>query len=792
VEGFEMSDDFGVQKISIYGSFGEFTVGGPANALKAKYILTKIRPGADGTWDTQLASHMLPWREVFSVEKLSFDELLQRDLDDSRVAHNLIPYLLGDQGMVARFFPPILAVITPRSTNKTGIDDYYPAEGAAGSFGSLFEFDQVMCDGKKSPLGRLAYNPQKCAFIIADGQHRAMAVLALHRQLTKDWKGSAYASYYSHIEISPEDVRHLELPVCLVYFPELTESNTELAKRGITLPKVCRELFVVVNRSAKEVSRSRELLLDDNDLAARLMRRTLSALKGRVDSGEAVAKVNSFAYGDAESDTGKQVASGVLEYCSAVALYKMHSVISFCRPEALHLNKSVDVSSLLNARNADRPAALLLGAEVTERKRITKLSGNSIPPVELKGIIAKLGDLADSILLPLFDTFRPFQVHNESVLQLKLHLSDDTMKSDPIQNKCANLIFEGSGVRSVFEEHVERMREIREELIEEKKEVPKHIQRQIDFCHSVVKALGDHERSFQRRRACLLFGIDYTAVDDGRISDEDRATMEMRARSIYTAVSTQAFQLGFVMAICNVVQAIENAKVAATDMLRYPERLAITRGIVKAFIAGLNRFFAPESVSHRSLSGLVEKRRVQVFDSQANAEGLRRLHAMSVPELNERQWPFFRYVILELVHSELCWPSVEESFRQQGSVFEWYQMALPSLLRSIHAFRQGYIDAAVAASRKDGDFVSEITMLKGMISGQGGNGDAIAAAVSAREAERDAEVIAEARKYIKASLGGFESLPQMASRLGVQLSPEGQPPATADVSAVDGDAVEQS
>ena len=48
--------------------------------------------------ECELASEMRPWREVFNVEELSFDELLQRDLDDSRVAHDLIPYLLGESG----------------------------------------------------------------------------------------------------------------------------------------------------------------------------------------------------------------------------------------------------------------------------------------------------------------------------------------------------------------------------------------------------------------------------------------------------------------------------------------------------------------------------------------------------------------------------------------------------------------------------------------------------------------------------------------------------------------------
>ncbi|MDE0553882.1 MAG: hypothetical protein OXI24_06695, partial [Candidatus Poribacteria bacterium] len=105
-----MSRSFDNPKTSvIYGSFGEFTIGKGENTIRAKYLLTKIKPGSDGNWECELASEMKPWREVFNVEELSFDELLQRDLDDSRVAHDLIPYLLGELGGRAKFFPPILA-----------------------------------------------------------------------------------------------------------------------------------------------------------------------------------------------------------------------------------------------------------------------------------------------------------------------------------------------------------------------------------------------------------------------------------------------------------------------------------------------------------------------------------------------------------------------------------------------------------------------------------------------------------------------------------------------------------
>ncbi|MEB3290025.1 MAG: hypothetical protein VKI82_08915, partial [Leptolyngbya sp.] len=87
-----MSFSFGSQKNDpIYGSYGEFTVGSGANQIRAQFILSKMKPGLEGSWENLLASQMVPWREIFKIEELTFDELLQRDLDDSRVAHDLIP-----------------------------------------------------------------------------------------------------------------------------------------------------------------------------------------------------------------------------------------------------------------------------------------------------------------------------------------------------------------------------------------------------------------------------------------------------------------------------------------------------------------------------------------------------------------------------------------------------------------------------------------------------------------------------------------------------------------------------
>jgi hypothetical protein len=152
-----MSNGFGVQKSAVFGTYGEFTVGKGTDAIRALYLLTKIRPGSEGNWENELASQLVPWREIFNVEELTFDELIQRDLDDSRVAHDLIPYLIGEKQASARFFPPILAVLVPKDTERGTIRGFYPKlEGSNDDelkFANLFDFSKLHFDGQLSPLG---------------------------------------------------------------------------------------------------------------------------------------------------------------------------------------------------------------------------------------------------------------------------------------------------------------------------------------------------------------------------------------------------------------------------------------------------------------------------------------------------------------------------------------------------------------------------------------------------------------------------------------------------------------
>ena len=764
-----MSRMFDVQKISVYGSFGEFSIGEEANTIKAKYLLTKIKPGNDGTWECQLASQMRPWREVFNVEELDFDELLQRDLDDSRVAHDLIPYLIGESGSRAKFFPPILAVIVPRKQTGSGIEELYPArkvrDESIENFGDLFDFEQVKWDSEPTPLGKLSYNMQRSAFIIVDGQHRAMAVLALHRQLNRSWSDNAFASYYDHISVAPEQIKNIELPVCIIYFPDLHKDNPMPKERGINLRSVCRDIFLVVNRSAKRVSEARTLLLDDEDIAARLMRKTLSTLKKREEESAGLARIYSISYGDSDTELGqKEVISGQLEYSSAIAIHKIHSAISFGTDEGFRLNRFADISDGRRTRNKNRPAEILLGTKVETHSILPRNSGKLLPPNEVDEIVERLGELADTALIRLFDQFLPFTIHNSELQSLRRRLSDVHARSQIEQKKAYTLIFEGSGVRNVFDSHFERLREEKSERERDGDTLPDHLQSQIEFGISVKKVLDAHERDFQRRRACRIFRINAELfnIDD---NPEDQIVLSEKSRKLFQTLATQAFQLGYAMTIFTVVEELKREKVTPSPF-NYQDRLELVQFVTDAYLAALNSYFSPiEKTEHRALTGYILEPRASVFDS--NSLGLRGLLAMSVNELNERQWRFFRYAILEIVHSPFCWDAALIAMKQKNNewALEWYNKAIPRLVSGIISERGKYVEDAVKNAVNESEFKLDLMQRQAQAKGEGKSEEEIQQLASKLEDECEAKTKKKAFDHLKSSLKTVQEEKDMIKQL---------------------------
>src|SRR5438552_8362663 len=96
--------------IDVYALFGEFRLQGSPIAIH--YASTFANPKTQG--HRELLEELEPVRERLRAKDLrDLNSLLQRDLNDSRVAEDLIPYLQGKRAPIG-FFPAVLAVLVPR------------------------------------------------------------------------------------------------------------------------------------------------------------------------------------------------------------------------------------------------------------------------------------------------------------------------------------------------------------------------------------------------------------------------------------------------------------------------------------------------------------------------------------------------------------------------------------------------------------------------------------------------------------------------------------------------------
>jgi hypothetical protein len=276
------------------GRLGQFAVG----PWRVGFLLTKARLGERSTdAESRLTEQLKPFREVIPAGALSFGELLQRDLDDHRVAERLIPYVLGGSD-TAPVFPPALvmalpfggkepaaAVDGPVDENVTFERDQIFYRGT--QYGSALRTGEMLVqedgDHYELGLGTLEWNPEACKLVVLDGQHRLMALLAIQRTIDETWNdstGSEYAPFYvdrvnhelAARGLQPTDLDGIEMPAMICWFPELLAREHEAIRAA-------RNLFVVVNREARPPSEGRTTLLSETELRHIFTREILERLR---------------------------------------------------------------------------------------------------------------------------------------------------------------------------------------------------------------------------------------------------------------------------------------------------------------------------------------------------------------------------------------------------------------------------------------------------------------------------------------------------------------------------------
>lgn len=264
-------------KIELWGTLGEFNVANSNYTLK--YFSTVANNKAPGSAQSSLLSKLSPMREKTNPEKITnLGALLQRDLNDKRVADELIPYLSNTEGLANHiaFFPSILCVLIPKHfiTPEDDEEISYPKyqenfdsenEELLLDYDKYWKYKQIYDGESPLPIAQLTIFDADTELVVIDGQHRANAFRVLSNSFKPEGRNQIYAHFYSHV-VKPEKF-DADLPVTILWFESDDHENSPVKPDLIS-----RKLFVDVNNTGKYISTSRLILLDDVDPSSLMTR----------------------------------------------------------------------------------------------------------------------------------------------------------------------------------------------------------------------------------------------------------------------------------------------------------------------------------------------------------------------------------------------------------------------------------------------------------------------------------------------------------------------------------------
>lgn len=421
-----------------FGIWGNFNT--PSGQVT--FLETKARLGrSDTDAESRLTGFLKPVREVLDTKDMDFNQLLQRDLDDHRVATELVPYLLHGASTGPAFFPPIVAALLPFAGQEP--QERFPPkdvlsvrpEAGFGHFkgyahGEAFSFEALAEENGKDhalKLGRLRWNDERTQMVVLDGQHRSMALLAIFRTLNKKWEGEGdkYKFFYEktiqdHLEaMSKEQVAQLdrvELPVTLLWFPEREDQQV------VDHQMAARKLFVDVNKNARTPSPARLLLLDDTSLTAIFTRRILNELRAQGTDTLPITAVE-YDHPDRDQATVAKWSTitnvGIIEACIHRTIFgpgdyidDVGSTVKRGRESkvsaASFMRETLEVTNFLKS-------TLDCDGEIIERENLSdaKFPRNKVPALQ-----DRMMDTWGNFVVRMLSDVLPYRKHGEALQEL--------------------------------------------------------------------------------------------------------------------------------------------------------------------------------------------------------------------------------------------------------------------------------------------------------------------------------------------------------------------------------------
>lgn len=635
--------------VHLNGTIGTFRVSsqdGKSAGVEVRYLLTHVTL-SEKQGQAQLLSMLAPVREVFDLKQLGFDEIMQRDIDDARVSLELIPYLLdtSTSGLI-KLFPPIVAVALPLKPNSRvpdanyrkvertrvdspehkGIKDDRITAGFVGE--EQFEFFQhYRNDAPLAEGARLSFARDNCTLAIVDGQHRAMALLALYRNLTDGWSDARRSPYEGYYKVWPEkeirtyNLSELQLPVLICAFPQLDGSLDQ----DIDVVRAARRVFLTLNKTAKKVSDSRNKLLNDQDIVAECLRATLSyikALDAKDDTGLRIWNVELDQEGDRVKIVSDAAFSGVSHLYHVIEQLLM-----------LGQARGIEARGKIGAprkRLDDAYERLGLKDELTSDQRTVNTRTNYSD--EIADVFRKRWtELYVPIIDRVFGKVHPYAAFALATINLKEALES---RRDAELEK---MLFDGQATSRTFDDFREGLN--RRVQDKEPNWTTPEIRETLNRVNGVLASRKATVESMKATRALFMLDAMSSAakkqvITDGVVAKPVRDALDRLFSDVF---STVAFQTAIV---CTYAEGIQIARGGVQHS---------TGQLLDEYIEAVNGLLKPKNMNDlKALLHVFEGELVVEPEVKLTVGGPTFRHVVLPGELQPAEWPKYRCLLLEL------------------------------------------------------------------------------------------------------------------------------------------------
>jgi hypothetical protein len=428
----------------VLGIYGEFTV------QPAKWKVCHFSTYASSSRESPagnsaaLLAELKPMRERVKPKDISdMSALLQRDLNDFRVAGELVPYLLENKAQIG-LFPAVLCALLPvgflEDSAKNGEKKEYPdcdtQRPLESVYGSSWKLTRFAFDSAPEPtaLGKLWIDPSLTDVVVLDGQHRANAFRFATNEFPEATQtNSIYHSFYK--DHQPSETFNAQLPVTIVWFQRVGEEKID--------PKlISRRIFVDVNTNAKAVNQSRNILLDDVNPASVFTGIFYSELaKNSFSTAHLSLLHGAF---DSESDQSRSVIS----LFSPAAIQYALRLMTLGPDRCDGIEYLIERDRSKDHQNTTRLLRLFQNLPTDLQRRIDKsdlLSPSSLHEPELR---SGLEQTAVGYVYRLLSEFIIFKTHISACRKLELEISSVEWSTSTRSSVWARVYCGGEGLFS--------------------------------------------------------------------------------------------------------------------------------------------------------------------------------------------------------------------------------------------------------------------------------------------------------------------------------------------------------